>query len=321
MDFNAFLPPHEPVELPSRGKLYSKYPAVQDGWIHIRQYAAPEEALLAQINRENVQQVLNSIIDNCLQKDQIKAEDLTTEDAFYLLVWLRTNSYGPSYDIEVTCTHRDCGMGPDTYTINLAYLTVNYLEGDVKEPLNITLPTTKLQVEINCMRRKTEMLAQKRQADVKKWQNYPGDPAELLKRAYSIVKIISPDGSDETTDILEIEKFCLRFLPSKDSLYLDNQLEYYKHGVDINTTVQCHYCQRDIPVIVPPGPEFFRPTRYDESDDRGSVSGDDGSQQIRETGRNVHQDANPMVAEATHGEIEGTPGEGTGGTGETGESA
>lgn len=315
MDFNAFLPPMEPVELPSRGKLYAN-PALQDGWIHIRQYAAPEEALLAQVNRENVQQVLNNILDNCLKGDDVKAEELTTEDAFYLLVWLRVNSYGPSYDVDVVCSHRDCGMGPDSYTVNLANLKINYLDGDVKEPLVVTLPKTKLIVEINCMRRKTELRAQKRQEDVKKWKGVKGDPAELLKRAYSIVKVVAPDQSEETTDILEIEDLCLNNLPSADSLHLDNALENFKHGVDINTTLTCHYCQRDIPVVVPPGPEFFRPTRLTEATGGQSTVRDSSPEQVRETGRDVHQNTDAETAADDNAEPEGPPGERSGGEGE-----
>ena len=315
MDFNVFLPPYEPIELPSRGKLY-KNPALQDGWINCRQYCALEEALLAQINRENVNQALNNIMDNCIQGKEIKAEELTTEDAFYLLVWLRINSYGPSYDIDVICPHRDCGMGPDSYTVNLANLTVNYFEGNIIEPLVITLPKTKLIVEVNCMRRRTELRAQKRQEDVKKWKQYKGDPAELLKRAYSIVKVSAPDGSDETNNILEIENLCLNILPSVDSLYLDTQIEKFKHGVDINTSVTCHYCQRDIPVIVPPGPEFFRPARFVEATGGESTVGDSSAEQIRETELNVHQDVNAETANDNNAEVEGTPGVGSGGTGE-----
>lgn len=309
MDFSTFLPPYQPVELPSRGKLYAN-PSLKDGWIHIREYAAPEEALLAQINRENVQQVLNSLLDSCIKGNEIKAEELTSEDAFYLLVWLRVNSYAtPSYDVDVTCSHRDCGMGPDVYSVNLSTLKIDYLNQEIKEPLVITLPKTKLVVEINCMRRGIELRAQKRQGDVRKWKRYKGDPAELLKRAYSIVKVSSPNRSEETSDILEIENLCLNILPSVDSLYLDTQLERFKHGVDINTTVTCHYCQRDIPVVIPPGPEFFRPTRFVETVGGQPTIGDSNTQQVRETGCDVSHDAHTETAGDHDTEIKRASGE------------
>jgi hypothetical protein len=288
VDFNSLLPPHQPVELPSRGKLYSN-PALKDGWIHIREYCAPEESLIAQMNKENIQQVINSLLDSCIKGDGIKAEELTSEDALYLLYWLRANSYGPMYDIEVTCPHRDCGFGPDTHTVNLSMLKVNYFDNEVEEPLVLTLPKTKLQVHIMCLRRSMEIKAAKRVPVVLQWRNYRGDPTDLLKRAYSISKVIASDGQ-EITNRLDIEKLCLQILPSSDSLYIDKHLEKFLHGVDVRTEVTCRQCERTIYTIVPPGPEFFRPTRYDLESEGPPVNGDNGPEQVWEHGRNVSQD-------------------------------
>lgn len=260
LDFSAFLPPFQSVELPSRGKFYKNNPALADGFVEIREYCAQEESMLAQMNQQNVQQVLNNMIDNCLKGDAVSADELTTEDAFYLLVWLRANSYGPSYDISITCPHTDCGH-EDMYTINLSKLTVNVMtEEDPEEPIVVTLPKTKLQVEVRCMRRSMEIQATKRAAYLRQVKGmHKGDISDLLKRAYSISKV--KQDNKETTDRLEIEELCLKYLPAADSLVIDQTLAKFDHGVDVNVEVTCHACSRQIFTIVPPGQEFFRPAR------------------------------------------------------------
>lgn len=281
LDFSAFLPPFQSVELPSRGKFYKNNPALSGGIIKIREYCAQEESMLAQMNQANVQQVLNNMLDNCIEGNEISADELTTEDAFYLLVWLRANSYGPSYDINITCPFNECAH-EDTYTINLSRLTINYInEDDPDEPLIVTLPKTKLKVEIRCMRRGMEVLATKRAASLKQLKGlHKGDISDLLKRAYSISKVIQGSGK-ETTDRLEIEELCTRYLPSADSLAIDETLAKFEHGVDVNVEVTCHACSRQIFTIVPPGPEFFRPARLTLETEGESVVGDTDTEQVR----------------------------------------
>lgn len=259
LDFSFLLPPYTPVELPSRGKYYKNIPSLTEGIVYIREYAAPEEALLAHMNRDNVQLVLNSMLESCIRLDGFKVEDLTTEDAFYLLVWLRANSYGPIYDIEVSCPRRDCGI-EDTYSVNLSELTINYLtDEDPNEPISVVGPKTQIKFEVNCMRRGTEVQAQKRTAQLKQLKGlYKGEISDLLKRAYSIRRVVMPNG-EESTDKLEIEDLILRFLPANDSLVIDHAIDEFKHGVDVNIRLTCTSCNQEFFTVVPPGPSFFRP--------------------------------------------------------------
>jgi hypothetical protein len=310
MDFNKFLPPFQPVELPSKGKLYTN-PALKDGWIQIREYCATEEALLAQINRENVQQVLNSILDNCIKGNDFKTEELTSEDAFYLLVWLRANSYGANYDVEVTCPRPDCGFGPDLYTIDLSELSIVYLEDGVQEPLEVTLPKSGLKVHINCMRRGTEVAAQKRLTTVQSWKNIKGDPTDLLKRAYSIQKVTAPDGSEETTNRLEIEQLCVNILPAADSVFLDEAIQKFHHGVDIRVQLECRGCNREVHTVVPPGPDFFRPARLSIPNKGESAPRDTNAKQIRENGQHVPEVSQPEGPSTSDATVEGSAGTGS----------
>jgi hypothetical protein len=294
LDFSAFLPPYQTVELPSRGKFYKHNPALADGKVNIREYCAQEESMLAQMNQQNVQQVLNNMIDNCLQGDAVTADELTTEDAFYLLVWLRANSYGPSYDISITCPFTDCNH-EDMYTINLSKLTINVMtDEDPDEPITVKLPKTGLNVEVRCMRRSMEIQAAKRATHLKQMKGlHKGDVSDLLKRAYSISKVVQGNGKD-TSDRLEIEELCLKYLPAADSLIIDQTLAKFEHGVDVNVEVTCHACSRQIFTVVPPGPEFFRPAQLTLETEGEPALGNPDSEQVRATGRTVSEEHQPL---------------------------
>lgn len=293
MEWSNFLPPYQPVKLPSLGYLYSNE-ALKSGWINIRAYAAPEESLIAQANRDNIQMVINSVLESCIKED-INVGDLTSEDGFYLLVWLRANSYSPLYQMELTCPYckRDISSG-----VNLAELQVKYLDKEIKEPIEKTLPRSGLVVSLKAMRRGVEVKVQNRLPEIIKYRGIKGDPVELLKRAYCITKITDPNG-EETTDLLEIEDFCLSYMPSDDSLFLDEQLERFDHGVSTKVTLNCHDCGRSIQAVLPPSHEFFRPSRY-VSNNRGEhAEGDSGPFKVWEPLEPISADAKSVDQKET----------------------
>lgn len=283
MDWSVFLPPYESVELPSKGKFYknSKNEDLKSGWVQIRQYAAPEEALIAQINVENSQRMINSILSNCLKG--VEVGELTDEDTFYLLIWLRANSYSPQYELTVFCPY--CNIKePQTHVVDLSELKIHYLEKEIKEPLEKTLPRSKLVVHLNTLRRSKVIQAQERVFDVKKYQETEGDPYVLLKRAYSISKIITPEG-EEVEDRLQIESLCLNYLSSYDSLFIDEALEKFNHGVDTRLEIKCVNCEEIIRTSLPASSDqFFRPYSLSLHSEGEHVAGDTTSVESREDG-------------------------------------
>ena len=315
LDLSALLPPYQPVELPSRGKFYVGHPYLEKGMVNIREYCAQEESMLSQMNRENVQYVLNAIINNCTEGNWFDAEELTTEDLFFLLVWLRANSYGPTYSIEVKCPHDDCGH-EDMYDVNLNSLTIYQLtDDDPNEPLEVRLPKTGALVEVRCMRRSMEIQAAKRQQELKSMRGlHKGDISDLLKRAYSISKVTMPNGQS-SEDRLEIEQLCLSYLPSADSLAIDQALDKFRHGIDVNISIECNACSRPVFTVVPPGPEFFRPARLTLEIQGEPAPGHPDSESVRATGRDVFEVSEPVGASATAEHVEGHDGAGAEGTG------
>jgi len=287
MDWSKLLPPYVPVRLPSQGKLYTQE-ELKEGFVEIREYAAPEESLLASANRDNMQRVISSVLDSCIKGDW-DIGVLTAEDSYYLLVWLRANSYSPDYDMEVSCPK----CSPEStvpYVISLASLEVKYLADDAIEPLVVTLPKTNLKVSLKAIRRSDEVKAQERIAEVRQYKGVKGDPADLLRRAYSIVSIEQPNGT-EVTDRLSIENLCLFYLPSKDSLFIDERLKYFAHGLDPNVEIVCKMCNKKFSTTLPPSIEFFRPSRFIERSEDSDASGDSGLVNARQVGESISQDS------------------------------
>jgi len=294
MDWTTLLPPYVPVRLPSQGKLYTQE-ELKAGFVDIREYAAPEESLLASANRDNMQRVISSVLDSCIKGDW-DIGVLTAEDSYYLLVWLRANSYSPDYDIEIACPN----CSPEStvpYVINLASLEVKYLEADVTEPFAVTLPKTKLKVSLKAVRRSDEVKAQERVGEVRKYKGVKGDPSGLLRRSYSIARIEHPDGT-EITDRLSIENLCLSYLPSKDSLFIDEQLKQFAHGIDPNVEIVCKMCSKKFSTVLPPSIEFFRPSRYVQGSKDSNASGDFGLIDTRQVGQSVLEDTESEGSES-----------------------
>ena len=258
INFSQYLPAYQPVELPSKGTLYAHDSVLKSGIIHIRPYAAPEESLLYTWNADNSTMVINSILRSCIQ-EKVNVEEMTTEDAFFLMAWLRAWSFSQLYEFDLNCPYADCGK-PGHYDVNLSTLPVTEFDETIVEPIEVVLPMTKLKAFIQCMRRGTEVKAQKRQADMAAWIDYKGDPTQLLKRAYSIRRVETPDG-ESTEEELEIEKLCLYYLPAADSLVIDQAIQTFKHGIDVSLDLFCRGCERIIHTELPGGPEFFRPQR------------------------------------------------------------
>jgi len=308
MDWTTFTPPHTSVLLPSKGRFNSDHEDedVKSGWVKIRQYAAPEESLMASMNSENSNRVVNDIIDNCLKEGTVKVEDLTDQDAFYLIVWLRANSYSSAYELSVICPFCSYEPSPESlYIYDLANLKVDYLDKEIKEPGEILLPTSGLKVGLVELRRSDIIKARDRLEEVIKYKGIQGDPFELIKRARSIKSVFTPDG-EQVSDYPTIEELCLYYLPSKDGLFIDQERrEMFGHGVDLNIKVSCDGCGKEIQTRLPATiEEFFRPYRVLPSPQNDHAFGDPVSVSGGTTRWPISEDSSPNGEENPSEDVE-----------------
>jgi hypothetical protein len=124
-----------------------------------------------------------------------------------------------------------------------------------------------------------------------------------------------PDGQ-ESVDRLEIEDLILRFLPANDSLAIDKAIDDFRHGVDVNIRLTCNSCNQEFFTVVPPGPEFFRPTRFRVENTRESVRTDFAPVEVREPRLPVSKIITPVSKNKAPRNPQGHVEEGSTGTGE-----
>ena len=266
MDWSFLLPPFKPVKLPSLGLMYDESHLLKSGWVNIRAYTVREDALKANINRENIQQVINTILSYCIQ-EQVDINTLTSEDAFYLLVWLRANSYNAFFDIDFKCPYcKNQSLSP----VDLRLLEVNYLNEGAKKTIEIELPVSKLKAVLKCYYRKDELDIRQKvhskypffEEEEEKIDEERKKLALLLRRSHNIEKITLQD-SKEVIDKKDIDELCINYLHSNDALFIDGEIEKnFSHGVDVNTKVNCINCNKEVKIALPASDEFFRPHRY-----------------------------------------------------------
>jgi len=90
------------VELPSRGIFYN----IERSFIYVKYLTAKEENILSTPGLLETDQALDIVIESVLL-DDIKVKDLLSVDRKAIILFLRSTSFGDSFELEVTCSK--CG--------------------------------------------------------------------------------------------------------------------------------------------------------------------------------------------------------------------
>ena len=252
-DLKTLIPPRVAavVQLPSRGVFYSDE-TLKGGNVEIMPLIARDEKLLAGMQGDNIDEVIDTLLTRCLVS-KIAVDDLISTDKFYLLVALRANSYGESYEIPLRCQNEKCKK-EGTYTLKLPsdFETV-YAPEDAVEPFECSLPVSKFKVKFRLLRGKDEKAIKAYvQREAKKTKE-SGDPAFFYRMAKQIVSI-----NGQTMEPVEIIDL-LENLPIKDSRILQKELSKNLPGLVTVTSKECQNCKEPIYTSLPMTAEFFRP--------------------------------------------------------------
>jgi hypothetical protein len=126
----------EVIELPSKGLFYTEtMPNIKDGLLHIRRMTGNDEKILSGLNRLNFYNKWSTVIKNCTQED-FDPYELTLFDTFYLMYWLRSKTYGPKYQMNMTCPV--CNTEQNHY-VDISKFPITYLDEKVEEPFNVKI--------------------------------------------------------------------------------------------------------------------------------------------------------------------------------------
>jgi hypothetical protein len=88
------------LELPSRGIFYN----IDRSFVYVKYLTAKEENILSTPSLSETDQALDIVIESVLL-DDIKVEELLSVDRKAIILFLRSTSFGDSFELEVTCSN------------------------------------------------------------------------------------------------------------------------------------------------------------------------------------------------------------------------
>lgn len=237
------------IYLPSRGKFYNGEDGPTNGILHIKAMTGEEEQILADLNLIRNGQNVNMIFENCL-KERYLPQNLLSADRTYMLIYLRSMSYTPEYEIEVTC--------PDTgqkisHKINLsADLKVNYCPNDFNASnLLGILPVSNFKFKYRFPTGKDEVIIQ---AYKKKFnEDNIVDETIIIKLALLLEDI---EGLTDKNELIIL----IKKLPIKDVSYLRNLTNNIPFGIDPKIIIFSPYSNNEFEIYLPFETGFFLPS-------------------------------------------------------------
>lgn len=231
--------------LPSRGKFNDG--AIPGGIVRLRPITVQEEKLFSSAG--NRTSVVDKVLTRCIVHPAVPILDLLITDKYFLLMCLRSISYGAEYAFVQTCP--SCGidfkhevMLPDGLTLRMASDT------DV-EPFEVLLPLSKKKLSLRFLRCKDEVEIDRFVRDLPSGKAANGDPSYAYRLARHIALI---DGQD--VGILKALAFCETMI-GQDSLTMRNAIAANETGIDFTIKVACPGCQKLIQTSLPFTEAFF----------------------------------------------------------------
>lgn len=239
----------EDYVLPSKGRVY-------------RQKVNPNIKLRSMTTEHEMRRLSHSdrayknlceIIDDCLVENPgISAYDMCLADYQFLLHRLRVVTYGSSYRIEFRCPY--CKT-TNLETVNLDDLQVNYLEDDISDLLEFTLPKSNKKIRI-CMQTPRMIDDVQVQSKERNRKSKSGSDSAFLFTLMNLIETI--DG--EEFDVIQKERF-VRELDMMDTNYIMKKAQKLVESFGIDTKIerQCSLCGLDYTGSFRITSEFFGP--------------------------------------------------------------
>lgn len=233
-----------PIEdLPSKYRLYP-----EGTKLYGRPLKVPEIKMLATINADNLNYVLNEVIRRSVTGMPI--ENLAVADKLYLIFWLRANTYKESgYTIDFVCSEKNC-KEPGKYEFELSSLQINYLDDKYNEDKIVELPSKNV-IKLKQLRVSDELRIESfKKMNAKSSQSFDED---FLMTAAIIHEI-----NGNKAGLIEAYDFITTASP-EDYSYIVSYINHFDFGVDPETPVKCAKCGGETLVSVSFRPDFFVP--------------------------------------------------------------
>lgn len=234
------------VELPSKGLLYDGIP----GKVTIRAITTNDEKLLFGSTSSNA---FDKVLKNCIVTPaDLDIKDLLPFDEHFLMLKLRTHTYGSEYKIQGKCPH--CGHKHD-FVVNLDEFPVYQLEDSFQEPIEFTLPVCEKTVSVRLLRNRDTDSVQSQAKKIAKHTGCNAKELEYMLRMAKYIKAIDGEAVDEGRAQAFVEK-----LQGRDSAFFWYKIDdAVKCGVDTTSEVTCPECGEEFDLPFQINSEFFRP--------------------------------------------------------------
>ena len=200
-------------DCPSKFKLY------KDNKIYGRRLTVPEVKKLSEMNEENGNSVIRSILSNSIKG--IAVDDIIVADKIYLIFWLRANTYREQgYETRFKC---NLCKKEGEYEFTLEHLKVNYINDDFDKISRIPIEKD-IRISYCTIATYDEMIKAKEIKDIDE---------DILDYAAN-VKI-------ENLGLMEKYKFIADLDPT-DYCKLETYIKKYQIGVQNFIEIKCRNC-------------------------------------------------------------------------------
>jgi hypothetical protein len=259
-----FEPAAELIDLPSHGYLYKDVTDDSDilekGAIKVRPMTVHEEKILSTPRLVKSGQALDMVFQNVIKSKGkggqfLDPSVLLSSDRVYIMLWLRSVSYGNIYKFNLTCPSPVCQKRFE-YEVNLSQHPITEMsDPNISEPLIFTLPMSKYVLHYRLPRGKDEI-------EIIKLQNQPkkmNDTDEtIVKRLTSaIFKIVDPEGKD----VPEQHKAAfIESMMAGDASAFREELDRVDSGIEDIKNIHCPHCDQEFDTPIPITENFFRRT-------------------------------------------------------------
>ena len=205
-----------PIKLPSKCLAYK---SVDPTKIKIRTFKGRDQELISELTLGNVRRQFIILISNVLEG--IKADELTSGDAKYIMLWEAINSYSPTYPVKVVCDGCEHEIRIEA---NLKEVESVELPDDFKQPMLVTLSDGKV-LSLRMLTLADEVSAL--------------DFASKGKSPYlyTYAMTIIDDKLDILAKMRMLEELSVKDLNIIEKWHIDNE-----HGPDMVVSYKCPMC-------------------------------------------------------------------------------
>lgn len=240
---------YERIVLPSLGRFYNGEDGPMDGVLHIRPMTGEEEQILATPRFAKKGVAMDMIFDRCL-KESYKSVNLLMIDRVYILIFLRGISYGPDYEVEVTCPFTDKKFST-TIDLNLDMDTCP--DDFTSTSLQGVLPKTGYTYQYRLATGQDDRKMQEHRERQTQFDNSTQADDTLLFRTAQLLENIQ--GIENKLELQTL----LKNLPIMDVAHLRNVVNEPPFGINTKITLMSPWTNEEFDIELPLEANFFLP--------------------------------------------------------------